>query len=404
MKLKLIVSLLIFLVTVSSVLSISISPPEITAENLIRGSHYEKEIFLGGINAGDDVIIEFHGEANNWLDVDHGTSFIYPGDTTSLPLVFSIDVPSDAANGEYEASATITSTKPSSLSIDGLDKVTSSVIAGVALNFVIEVTGKQVKDYEVTHINIPDTEENSPIYISVKIENNGNVIATPSKLKISTIDKFRIETLFTETVTELTGVEPHSTEEIIVSVNHDLSKEQYWANITIYDEEDVIFDDQVDFEILEEDSLRKSGTLNELQATEEVNSGETVKITALFENNGELPVSAKFVGEIYHEDSLLEAIESDVSSVVPSESDDLIIYYSPEEAGDYTIEGYVVYADKKTDSKGADFLVNGKGNRSVMKNDMLLKVMFGAVIILLIGLIIIIYITKKRGGGKVTSK
>ena len=72
---------------------------------------------------------------------------------------------------------------------------------------------------------------------------------------------------------------------------------------------------------------------------------------------GKLPFSAKLVGEIYKGNSLLEVIESDPIDITPSDQQDLILYFLPEQEGEYTIESYAAYAGKKTDSKEVRFKV-----------------------------------------------
>jgi len=66
---------------------------------------------------------------------------------------------------------------------------------------------------------------------------------------------------------------------------------------------------------------------------------------------------AKFRGEIYHEDDLLDVLGSEEMFVESGETAKLVSYYKILEPGNYTIKGRVLYAGKETEEKEVSFSV-----------------------------------------------
>ena len=359
LKLKILFLLLIILISLDISIAIGISPPRIIAENLNRGSHFEKQIYLSGISPGQEIDIKIEGEMGDWIGIDKGINFIFPEDIQSLPLTISIDVPSNAQNGDYTAALTIFANPQKDDS--GLEGVKATVIAAVSVDITAKVTGEQVKDYKVLAIAIPNTEENIPLNIVLTIENNGNVVAGPSSLHIDIWDKLRESIIFSKDASKIPPVSQLTKGTSVVSIEHTLTKEQYWADIVVYEGNDVIYNDKIIFDVLEEDSLKKSGTLKQINAPKSVNKDEIVKINAVFTNTGDLGVSAKFIGEIHKKGKLIGVVESEPSFANIASTESLIAYFTPTDTGKYTISGHVVYANKKTDTKETTFTVGGNG-------------------------------------------
>lgn len=359
MKHNILVLFLLLALAADIVLGIGVSPPQINADHMDRGSHMKKEIYLSGINEGDKVTIRIDGEAKDWITMDMGTEFIYPEGRESFPIEFMVNVPSDTPNGKYEATAIISS---SPLDTEDFEGASSSVIAGVTLTIMIDVTGEQVSDYSILSATMPDIEEDSPIQLFLDIENNGNVIAKPAKVEISILDKLKETSIISGEMTLSGQVESHKRDIVTGSMDNELEVNQYWASVKVYnDDDEIIHEEDMTFDVVEEGSLSKSGTLKKIELPEEVNEGETIKIEALFHNTGDMAVSSKFAGEIYREDDLIEAVKSDVLNILPKRDGNLVVYFKPEETGEYILKGHVNYDGTNTEENEVAFEVVGEG-------------------------------------------
>jgi len=383
-KLNLKILLILLVLCTQVAFGIGISPPRIIAENMDRGGHIESTLYLSGLSGGEEVTITLEGEVSDWISIDKGRTFVFEK-TESLPLIFSIDVPEDAANGLYSGTGTIQAT-PSVKGDTG--QIGVSVISGVRISFTVDVTGEQIEAYSISAIAIPATEVGSPLQVVLTIQNDGNVMARPSKLHIDVMDVSK-ELMLAADAAELSSVAPHTRGKSAAYVPHSLPEGQYWADVWVYNGDTTIFKDKnIAIEILDAGSLKTSGLLRDIELPAKVKKGTMTKIEAVFENDGQKSVTAEFIGEIYSDGSMIEVVESDSSYVDIAASENLIVYFRPVEAGTYTIKGYVNYAGKKTEAKEATWTVLGEkvNTTNVMMNVAIISVI---AVILIIGLAIL---------------
>jgi len=231
-------------------ISVGISPPRIYESSLLQGSHFEKLIFLSKsiTNEDLDVVIETEGEVGRWISVDKGKNFIFPKEDQSIPLIFSIDVPLDAELGSYENKINI-NIKPRSNDIG----ISTQVV--LPIDVKIGVTDREVIDYSINQIKIPNVEDGSPIKILLTIDNKGNTEAKPSRIDVILMDKFKEKRLQITNHAFNGYIPPFTKQEIVMEVPHSLDPEQYWAYISIYDEDVIVKEDNVIFDILESESF-----------------------------------------------------------------------------------------------------------------------------------------------------
>ena len=344
----------------TGVIAIGVSPPRVIVDSMSRGASVERTVYVSGLNGGEEVVITFDGEISDWISVDKGSMFVFPEGAKSVPIVFTIAVPDDAANGQYSTGAVIRAGAPPVSETGG---AVSSVSAGVSLSFSVDVTGDQVEDYLVTDVRIPDAEVDDPIQVVLTIENKGNVQARPSMISIEVVDQFK-QRRFTESVGGMQLVPPYTTGKSIAQIPHTLPTGQYWADVEVFGKDGRLYEESnIAFEIVNQDELKVIGELQSLSVPG-VNDGEIVRIDAVFGNIGERPVNAVLVSEIYRGKSLIKVLESDPVSVDFDESNHIISYFTPPRTGTYTVKGYVNYADKKTDTLEEKFEVSGTGKLS----------------------------------------
>src|SRR5437868_14857381 len=86
------------MVTRTSAEGFGITPPYVKNNSLTQNSHYEQKIILvRGVPDQDltaRVTINLP-DAKNWISIDKGMEFILPAGTQQMPMIVSVNVPSD---------------------------------------------------------------------------------------------------------------------------------------------------------------------------------------------------------------------------------------------------------------------------------------------------------------------
>jgi hypothetical protein len=335
---------------------IGVSPPRIEAEHMARGSHFEQEFYVSGLAPGDTVSMSVEGQVKDWISFDPAESFVFSGESSMVPVRVSIDVPPDAANGLYHATARISGHTDAD---SGTEENYVSVVSGVQMNFTVSVTGEEVREYSVSSITIGKSEVGQMLPLMIKIVNRGNVVVHPSILELTLFDKYRATELLRVNLTELGSVPPHNEGTILVQVPHDLAPDEYWASVRIMEGARIIYQDEMMLEVVARGMLAVKGELVSVQGPDEIRKGSVMKLTAWFNNTGEVPVKARFVGELHDEAGLVGVLESEELTVAAKRHENLVAYVTPEKAGWYWVTGHVVYEGKKTSSRELGFTVKG---------------------------------------------
>ncbi len=250
---------------------LGISPGGMIAPNLTRGSVYEQTFTLSRSQPKEDLYfkVSVEGPVQGWLTTDKGMEFVMPKGEQRFPIVVKVNVPEDAANGEYKGGIRLSSSSRSPNSSGGVG-------VGTALSAFIDTTltvsGEQIFEYTVSMFKIETIEERSPLVVTMTIDNTGNVKARPTKVRVVLLDKFNEKELETYNFTEIESVEPFKRGYIPISIPTKLGIGQYWAKITAYQDETIVKEDDVVFEIVEKGSLPKTEipkeiTIQETQAT-----------------------------------------------------------------------------------------------------------------------------------------
>ena len=79
-----------------------------------------------------------------------------------------------------------------------------------------------------------------------------------------------------------------------------------------------------------------------------VQPGNLAKVCAVFTNTGQIEVWAEFNGEVYLGGELIEVIKSEKLLVKRDSTENLAAYFTPQQTGEYSVKGYVLFEGKKT--------------------------------------------------------
>ena len=85
--------------------------------------------------------------------------------------------------------------------------------------------------------------------------------------------------------------------------------------------------------------------------------GVLTAIQATFVNTGQIDTKAKFVGEVYHNDILVDTLQSEELLVAVGNMEFLEAYFKPGQPGEYRVNGHVIYEGKKTEEKEISFAI-----------------------------------------------
>jgi hypothetical protein len=346
-----IISLLGLLLMASSASAIGVSPGMIAFDKLVKGGYAEKTLTISTAGNQDLVMkIEAGGAIKDWLTFEPGDREILLPQKSAKDILVKINVPNTVRNGQYDGTVIISTINKA----EGGSTSGASFMAGLIVKVQLTVTGEEVSGYEVKSISVKDTEQNYPVDFVITIENTGNVVITP-KLHFAILSNERKETGKVMDYSETTIMPTTSKQFTVKMPTKGMDLGAYYAKVT----SDLGHEQTLFFQILAPGTLAIQGDLEQLALNKIwVKPGETVKSEAKFKNTGELFIdSAKLKGEVYLMDpqygtkELIEVFEGDVMSVPIGQDVSLTAYFTPQKSGRYSIEGYVIYAGKRTDVK-----------------------------------------------------
>jgi len=260
MKLKLatilVTVLLVFVLVDFCQAGLGISPSQWIEKHALRGSRIEKTFTLSRAEPKEDLYFkaEIEGEIKDWIKINKGLEFVMPKGEQQFPIKVIIDVPQDAEYRGYQGSIRLKSESKTE-TVEGI---------GVALYALIQieltVSEEEFLDYEILQIAILKQEEGESLSVVLKIWNRGNVEARPTKLTADFWDKYKSQQLESREITDFSGVKaiaPFSEGEIKLELPIKFEPEQYWANIKVYQDEEILKAEDIFFEIVKTGSLEK---------------------------------------------------------------------------------------------------------------------------------------------------
>ena len=336
-------------------IGLGVSPASITISDAFKGGTYERTITI--FNTGDETGtfgLTAEGECAGWI-------FFYKEDEPDIPIteitiqgkdkakvLAKFDIPEEIANADY-TSTIFAKSIPAGNITGGMGAMAAIRIPSEVL---IQVTGTQILKGTVKSITAADTEIGFPLKIKVEFQNEGNVIAKP-KIAVGITKNGELVDSF---VHDETGIKPAQEGTITVLWNTTgRDTGDYVANVAVSLGEELLATKDLPFKILPFGTLTRQGVLHTLTIEGEPFVNRFIKVHASFENTGQIDTMAKFKGEIYHEGSLLDVMESEEMFVEVGETGKLTTYYKTLEAGSYTIKGRVFYAGKETAEKEVSF-------------------------------------------------
>jgi len=338
---------------------LGVGPAKIEISDALRGGEYKRTISIKYIGEGESILkLNAAGDVSDWVSFyERGGSTTPIESVTALAgewtyAIVQFNIPDDCPVGSATGTLYVESVPPE-------DSEHGGVTVGLQgkVDVSITVTGTQILAGDVTSISATDIEVGYPLRVDVHFRNTGNVVATPQVDVAITKDGAAIGS-FTFAETE---VKPESSETICVEWDTaDRELGEYLADVAV-SLRDVIATQELTFDILPFGTLSREGVLTELSLEGNAKLGAIAKIQATFANTGQIATKAKFIGEAYCDNELVDTLESEETLIPVGQEETLMSYIKLESPGNYDIKGYINYEGKKTEVKEISFAVGEAG-------------------------------------------
>lgn len=343
-----------------SAIGLSIGPTRIELEDALRGEVYERMVRVSnGCEDTATLLLLAAGDAGEWISFHDWDNPAAPIESVTLAghdsvkVLVRFSIPEDAASGDYAATIDA-ETMPEA----GVESGQVGIKLRAQANVSIKVTGKQILTGDVRSITARDVEVNYPLKIKVEFVNTGNVVAQPEIDVAISKDGTAIDGFTSAEAKVKVGSRQ------IIPVEWDTAGRElgdYVASTAISLDGEVISTRELNFAILPVGTLSRAGVLTELSLQGNPKLGGIAKIQATFFNTGQIDTRAKFIGEVYCDNELVDAMESEESLIPVGQEDTLTSYVKLERPGHYDIKGYVNYEGKKTGVKEISFAIGEAG-------------------------------------------
>lgn len=239
-----------------------ISPPYVNNDNLSRGSYYEQKIVLVRGDPTEDWKAEITVDlpnANGWISIDKGTSFILPKDVNQVPIIVSVRVPQNAPYGDYNGSLHIR-TMPVATPEQGV----VSIALGAQVDVNLRVSRAKIFDFALNNINLGDASASfkdwlgftvpARVLVKMQIENKGNYSSAPTKLLLN-ISRPGQSTIYkTVSTTHLSKIAPFGIEWISENLPVDLAAGSYSVEYQLFKNQNVAYKGTLDLSVIDKDT------------------------------------------------------------------------------------------------------------------------------------------------------
>jgi hypothetical protein len=262
---KLIVILLLFLVYTPVVYAgFGVSPPYVKSKILRPGMRYEQTISILRSEASKELQVEATinaPEMQSWISFLEGDSIVLPVGALSVPFTVIVDVPESAPIGNYKGNIELFQ------GANNTQKGAVGITTGAVIDIDLDLTKEIVSDFKVNNVNLPVFNISDgilgkigikkPYEIIIKLTNSGNVSISPSKVTIDVYDIAKYKLVVSGTDHRLKKIKPFKTDEISAQFPLDLEPGEYWGNVKIYNDDLVVYSNNIAFSAQELDTKNK---------------------------------------------------------------------------------------------------------------------------------------------------
>ncbi len=260
---------LLFLITADSVYAgFGVTPPYFRNTSLTRNSIYEQQILLV---RGDPkvplkaTVMLDAPEIEDWIEIVEGNEFVLPRGEQKVPMTVRVKVPGDVDFKEYTGAIRV-KTGP----VD--DQVAAGAVSislGAQIQIKLNVIDREIKDFRVRRINLPDLNEGyklgwlyfpGKIRFGMLLENTGNVDVSPSEVTFNIYDVTG-NVLLEETsnIGRIEKLVPYETSEVFAELPTRLPPGSYIAKFRVYNGDEIKHEGESTMNIVPYGTLQTAG-------------------------------------------------------------------------------------------------------------------------------------------------
>ena len=245
-----------------------ITPPYVRNTSLTRNSVYEQQILMvrSDPNKPLKALITVDApEFADWISIVEGDSIPLPQGETKVPMTVRVVVPDGVDFKRYEGVIRIKTAAPD----DQVSAGAVSISLGAQVDIDLTVIDKEIKDFKVRKISLPDLNEGhkvgwlyfpGKIRFGMTLENTGNVNVAPSEVSFHIYDatgKVLLEEV--SHTNRIKRVEPFATDDVIAELPVHLKAGSYIARYQIKNGDDIKQEGELTLSVLPYGSLQVAG-------------------------------------------------------------------------------------------------------------------------------------------------
>ncbi|MBI4454047.1 hypothetical protein HY636_05380 [Candidatus Woesearchaeota archaeon] len=377
------------------VYAFGISPVTIYKEDLKKGSGFQTSITVnyGSVENGR-ILVEFKDDyLNGWIvpaeGVKAGNNYeiSVPEGSTHYDVLLNVKIPNDAPNGEHKTNFRLMIVSAPKVQTNG--GVGSNVQMAAQADVDLFVIGVDKKSFEILSATLPQTSEETPLQLSLKINNKGNVQLLPLTVNLSIFTKEN-ELIYSSLSKGNKVIPSFTISDTVYTFENTLKEGYYDAKVDVFDNNLLVYSTELPLEIKKPKNTMQTGFLEKVNAPSSLKLNEETKFKGLFSNKDSSIVSAKLVAELYQNNELVETLMSEPSQVNSGNSAELSITYLAKKDGKFTLKAYVIYDDKISNTIETDFIVEEK--QAQLAEPKLFANTMDLIIILLIFIVVLIIV------------
>lgn len=404
-KYQYIALLTVFLVLLSLftviVYGFGISPVTIYKEDLNKGSSFQTTIT---VNYGDvengKILVEFKDDyLNGWIvpveGVKSGNNYeiSVPEGSTNYDVLFDVKIPNDAPNGEHKTNFRLMIVSAPKTQASG--GVGSNVQMAAQADVDLFVIGEDKKSFEISSTTLPQTYEGTPLQLTLKINNKGNIQLLPLTVNLSIFTKEK-ELIYSSSTKGNKVIPSFTIDDTVYTFENTLKEGYYDVKVDVFDNNLLVYSTELPLEIKKPKNTMQTGFLDKVNVPSSLKLNEEIQFKGLFSNKDSSTVSAKLVAELYQNNELIETLMSEPLQVSSGSSAELSISYLAKKEGEFTLKAYVIYDDKISNTIETNFVVGEKqvqlAEPKLFANTMDLVI----VLLILIVVLVIVYMILHR--------
>lgn len=336
-----------------------------------------------------------HGDASSWITLDPPAGRIEVPRTADYPVEVEVAVPETAANGLY--AARVNFLVEEACDADGGACVGVQASASATVYVRVE-DGEEVKQIAVLgSLSVHDMETGSDFQFSLELENTGNVDAVP-QVKLEILDKFQEEVITHRWLNDTLLRPGERGDHTFIVPDLDLPEDQYWARVNVHLDGVSIHESGVrTFDVVPPGTLAQTAELRTIRIDGDLTSarvGELIRMEAIVENTGAVPVLAQFQGTVEVDGRLVDRLESDQRQIPIGATQGIEMFYTVEHPGQHVFKGQIHYGSKITEERS--LLLSAQDTGGIDLPAWAWFVLGGLVPVALVGM----FLLGRRGAGK----